>query len=102
MLKIIGTWTSIVFVHAWPVNDNIFRYQFTELPKHGYRCIGIDLRGFDDLDKPLDGYNYDTMSDDLSAVLDTLNLDDATLVGFFYGCGHCSPLYVSLPRIQDI
>lgn len=63
----------------------MFKYQFTELPKHGYRCIGIDLRGFEDSDKPWHGYNYDTMSDDLSAVLDTLNLGDATLVGFSLG-----------------
>ncbi len=41
----------------------MFEYQFTELPKHGYRCIGIDLRGFGDSDKPWDGYNYDTMAD---------------------------------------
>ena len=63
----------------------MFEYQFTELPKHGYRCIGIDLRGFGDSDKPWDGYNYDTMTDDLRAVLDTLNVDNATLAGFSMG-----------------
>jgi non-heme chloroperoxidase len=63
----------------------MFEYQFTELPKHGYRCIGIDLRGFGDSDKPWDGYNYDTMTYDLRAVLDTLNVDNATLAGFSMG-----------------
>jgi non-heme chloroperoxidase len=63
----------------------MFEYQFTELPKHGYRCIGIDLRGFGDSDKPWDGYNYDTMADDVKAVLDTLNIENGTLVGFSIG-----------------
>ena len=66
------------------MNHNIFEYQFTELPKHGYRCIGIDLRGFGDSDKPWDGYNYDIMADDVKVVLDTLILD-AALVGFSMG-----------------
>jgi non-heme chloroperoxidase len=36
----------------------MFEYQFTELPDHGYGCIGRDIRGFES-DKPWDGYNYD-------------------------------------------
>jgi non-heme chloroperoxidase len=63
----------------------MFEYQFIELPKHGYRCIGIDLQGFGDSDKPWDGYNYDTMADDVKVVLDTLNIENATLVGFSMG-----------------
>lgn len=63
----IGTGKPIVFIHGWPVNHKMFEYQFTELPKHGYRCVGIDLRGFGDSDKPWDGYYYDTMADDVKA-----------------------------------
>lgn len=63
----------------------MFEYQFTELPNHGYRCIGIDLRGFGDSDKPWNEYNYDTMADDVKTVLDTLNIENATLVGFSMG-----------------
>jgi hypothetical protein len=59
----IGTGKPIIFIHGWPVNHKMFEYQFTELPKHGHRCIGIDLRGFGDSDKPWDGYNYDSMSE---------------------------------------
>ena len=63
----------------------MFEYQFTELPKHGYRCIGIDLRGFGDSDKPWNGYNYDAMADDVRIILDTLNIENAALVGFSMG-----------------
>lgn len=90
----IGTGKPIVFIHGWPVNHNMFEYQFTELPKHGYRCIGIDLRGFGDSDKPWEGYNYDTMADDVKAVLDTLNLQNVILVGFSMG-GPISIRYMS-------
>lgn len=81
----VGSGKPIVFLHGWPVNHKMFEYQFTELPKHGYRCLGIDLRGFGDSDKPWDGYNYDTMADDLRTVIDTLNLQNLILVGFSMG-----------------
>ena len=78
----IGSGKLVVFIHGWPVNHKMFEYQFTELPKHGYRCIGIDLRRYGDSDKPWDGYNYDTMADDVKAVLDTLVLQNVILIGF--------------------
>jgi non-heme chloroperoxidase len=81
----IGAGRPIVFIHGWPINHKMFEYQFTELPKQGYRCIGIDFRGFGDSDKPWNGYNYDTMADDLKAVVEKLNLQNAALVGFSMG-----------------
>jgi len=81
----IGTGKPVVFIHGWPVNHNMFEYQFNELPKHGYRCIGIDLRGYGESDKPWDGYTYDTFADDIKAVLDALNVENATLIGFSMG-----------------
>lgn len=89
-----GDGKPVVFIHGWPVNHKMFEYQFTELPKHGCRCIGIDLRGFGDSDKPWDGYDYDTMSDDVKAVLDSLDVNNATLVGFSMG-GAISTRYMS-------
>ncbi len=80
-----GTGIPVVFVHGWPANYKMFEYQFIELPKHGYRCIGIDLRGFGDSDKPWNGYNYDTMADDVKAVLNALNIENGILVGFSIG-----------------
>jgi non-heme chloroperoxidase len=81
----IGTGQPVVFLHGWPVNSNMFEYQFNELPKYGYRCIGIDLRGFGESDKPWDGYNYHTMTDDVRAVIDALDLHNVALVGFSMG-----------------
>ena len=38
-------------------------------------AVLVYLRGFGDSDKPWDGYNYDTMADDVKVVLDTLNIE---------------------------
>lgn len=30
---------TIVFLHGWPGDHNLFEYQFNYLSKKGYRCI---------------------------------------------------------------
>ena len=76
---------TIVFLHGWPLNHQQFEYQFDVLPAMGYRCIGIDWRGFGKSDKPISGYNYNRLADDIRAVVDALQLDNFTLVGHSTG-----------------
>jgi len=80
---------TILFVHGWPGNHNLFEYQFNQLPKMGYRCIGIDERGFGQSDKPWTGYDYDRMADDVRCVVDAMNLRDITLGGHSTGGAIC-------------
>jgi pimeloyl-ACP methyl ester carboxylesterase len=63
----------------------MFEYQYMALHKSGYRCIGVDLRGFGRSDKPWTGYNYDVFADDIKQVISMLNLQGVTLVGFSMG-----------------
>jgi non-heme chloroperoxidase len=76
---------TVLFVHGWPLSHKMFEYQFMELHKNGYRCIGIDLRGFGRSDKPWTGYDYNIFADDIKQVMTTLNLQKVTLVGFSMG-----------------
>lgn len=76
---------TILFIHGWPLSHETFEYQFNVLPKHGYRCIGIDLRGFGASDKPSWGYTYDQMADDIREVIDAWNLRDIILAGHSMG-----------------
>lgn len=76
---------TILFIHGWPANHKMFEYQFNELPKLGYRCIGIDCRGFGNSDKPWCGYDYDTLADDIRCVVEALDLHDITLGGHSTG-----------------
>lgn len=76
---------TILFLHGWPGDHNLFEYQFDVLPKAGYRCIGLDMRGFGKSDKPWHGYNYDRLADDVRAVIDALQLQNITLLGHSTG-----------------
>lgn len=84
----------VVFLHGWPANHKMFEYQYNVLPRYGFRCLGLDLRGFGRSDKPWHGYSYDRLAADLSAVLEALELDEVTLVGFSIG-GAVSIRYMS-------
>lgn len=75
----------ILFIHGWPLSHNAYEYQFDQLPKMGYRCIGIDTRGFGNSDKPWRGYSYDRLADDVRAVIDALKLENITLGGHSMG-----------------
>lgn len=76
---------TILFIHGWPASHKLFEYQFDQLPKMGYRCIGIDIRGFGDSDKPWKGYDFNRLSDDVRCVIDALGLHDITLAGHSNG-----------------
>jgi pimeloyl-ACP methyl ester carboxylesterase len=77
----------VIFIHGWPHNSNMWEYQFNTLPKHGIRCIAYDRRGFGLSDKPFSGYDYDTLAEDLKALINELGLEKVTLVGFSMGGG---------------
>ncbi|MGY2131751.1 alpha/beta fold hydrolase [Hymenobacter sp. HD11105] len=83
----LGQGAPVVLIHGWPLSYESWEYQLNELPKQGLRVIAYSRRGFGNSDKPWDGYDYDTFADDLKAVLDELNLDNVTLVGFSMGGG---------------
>ena len=72
---------TIVFLHGWPGSHELFEYQYDYLSRKGYRCIGIDQRGFGKSDTPIDGYDYDTLSDDVYCIVNKLELKDFTLLG---------------------
>ncbi|RDY30824.1 alpha/beta fold hydrolase [Lachnotalea glycerini] len=76
---------TILFLHGWPANHKLFEYQFDQLPKLGYRCIGIDTRGFGNSDKPFNGYDYDTLSDDVRSIVNQMKLSNFTLLGHSTG-----------------
>ena len=79
----------IFFVHGWPGNHNLFEYQYNILPKLGYRCIGIDYRGFGQSDRPWNGYEYDRLADDIRAVIGSMNINNFTLLGHSTGGAIC-------------
>ncbi|UOQ52743.1 alpha/beta fold hydrolase [Hymenobacter cellulosivorans] len=82
-----GQGNPIVLIHGWPASHEMWEYQLAELPKHGNRVIAYTRRGFGNSSKTWEGNEYDTLADDLKAVLEELDLQDVTLVGFSMGGG---------------
>lgn len=89
-----GTGRAVVLIHGWPLSGESWSEQVPALAAAGFRVISYDRRGFGNSDKPKTGYDYDTLTDDLEAVLVALQVTDATLVGFSMGGGEVAR-YVS-------
>ncbi len=82
-----GSGPPVVLVHGWPLDSRMWEYQAMPLVEEGLRVITYDRRGFGRSEQPWNGYDYDTLADDLSVLLDELDLQGATLVGFSMGGG---------------
>lgn len=82
-----GSGRPVVLIHGWPSSKDMWEYQIDDLVNAGLRVIKYDRRGFGKSDKPWDGYDYDTLTDDLHALIEALDLQDAVLVGFSMGGG---------------
>jgi pimeloyl-ACP methyl ester carboxylesterase len=82
-----GNGEPIVLVHGWPLDADMWEYQSVFLAEQGFRVVTYDRRGFGRSSQPWSGYDYDTMAADLGAVIDHLNLQGVTLVGFSMGGG---------------
>jgi len=82
-----GQGRPVVLIHGWPSSKDMWEYQIDDLVNAGLRVIKYDRRGFGKSDKPWDGYDYDTLTDDLNAIIEQLDLRHAVLVGFSMGGG---------------
>jgi non-heme chloroperoxidase len=80
-----GTGKPIVFVASWVMPSESWSYQMAALSEQGFRCVAYDRRGHGRSSDPGRGYDFDTLADDLAAVLEALDLHDVTLVGFSMG-----------------
>lgn len=82
-----GTGQAVVLIHGYPLDGSSWEKQTAALLDAGYRVITYDRRGFGKSSKPTAGYDYDTFAADLNTVLNTLDVNDAVLVGFSMGTG---------------
>jgi non-heme chloroperoxidase len=82
-----GTGQPVVFSHGWPLNADAWDDQTFFVASQGYRAIAHDRRGGGRSSQPWDGNDLDHYADDLAALIDTLDLHDAVLVGHSTGGG---------------
>lgn len=83
-----GSGRPVILTHGWPLNADSWDHQALALAEAGFRVIAYDRRGFGRSGQPWDGYDYDTLADDLADVMKEAGADrDATIVGFSMGGG---------------
>lgn len=82
-----GSGRPVVLIHGYPLTGDSWEKQTAALLDAGYRVITYDRRGFGRSSRPTSGYDYDTFTTDLTALLNVLDLRDAILVGFSMGTG---------------
>ncbi|MGB7762550.1 MAG: alpha/beta hydrolase [Bryobacteraceae bacterium] len=82
-----GTGQPVVFSHGWPLSADSWEAQMMFLASNGYRSIAHDRRGHGRSSQPWNGNEMDTYADDLSELVETLDLKGAVLIGFSAGGG---------------
>jgi non-heme chloroperoxidase len=82
-----GSGQPVLLIHGYPLNGRSWERQERDLLAAGYRVINYDRRGFGNSSQPTTGYDYDTFTADLNAVVEHLDLNDFNLVGFSMGTG---------------
>lgn len=83
----VGSGPPVVFLNVAMLDSRMWHYQVDALAEQGLRCVTYDRRGGGQSDRPSEGYDYDTLADDLAALLDQLELREVTLVGYAVGGG---------------
>jgi pimeloyl-ACP methyl ester carboxylesterase len=82
-----GRGRPVVLLHGWPLSSDTFDDMGVAIASAGMRAIAYDRRGFGRSDQPWDGYDYDSLTDDLADVIAATGADDAAIVGFSMGGG---------------
>ena len=76
-----GTGPVVTLSHGWPLNSDMWDGQMLFLVQNGFRTIAHDRRGHGRSSQAWSGNDMDGYADDLAAVIEALDLKDATLVG---------------------
>ncbi len=82
-----GEGPPVLFSHGWPLNADSWEAQMFFLASNGYRCIAHDRRGHGRSSQPWNGNDMDTYADDLSELIEILEIKKAVLIGFSAGGG---------------
>src|ERR687893_895788 len=82
-----GEGPVVTFSHGWPLSSDAWDGQMMFLAQNGYRVVAHDRRGHGRSSQPSSGNDMNGYADDLAALIQALDLRDATLVGHSTGGG---------------
>jgi non-heme chloroperoxidase len=82
-----GDGPVVTFSHGWPLSSDAWDGQMMFLVQNGFRVIAHDRRGHGRSSQASTGNDMNGYAEDLAAVIEALDLYDATLVGHSTGGG---------------
>jgi non-heme chloroperoxidase len=82
-----GTGPAVTFSHGWPLSADAWDGQMLFLAQNGFRVVAHDRRGHGRSSQASAGNDMDGYADDLSALIEALDLTDITMVGHSTGGG---------------
>lgn len=83
----LGQGPLVVMIHGFPDFWYSWRHQMRALADANYRVAAVDLRGYNESDKPkgVDAYAMTLLVDDIAAVVKAEKADNAVIVGHDWG-----------------
>ncbi len=99
-----GSGAPVLLLHGFAGSSEEWRPTAEMLARSGYRALALDALGFGQSDKPDDApYSLPLYARLIAGLLDTLGLEQATLVGHSFG-GKCALATALLytPRVRSI
>jgi len=82
-----GEGPVVTLSHGWPLNSDAWDGQMLFLAQNGYRVVAHDRRGHGRSSQASSGNDMNGYADDLAAIIEVLDLRNATLVGHSTGGG---------------
>ncbi|NET40509.1 alpha/beta fold hydrolase [Okeania sp. SIO2B3] len=79
-----GEGELVILLHGFPEFWYSWRYQIPALARH-YKVVVPDLRGYNDSEKPDNGYDLDTLAADIRGLIERLGYVKAHIVGHDWG-----------------
>jgi pimeloyl-ACP methyl ester carboxylesterase len=98
-----GRGPAVLLLHGFPDSARLWRHQIPALTDAGFRVVAPDLRGFGASEKPADvrDYRIGRSVADMVAVLDTLEIERAHVVGHDFGAGVAWAMALMAPERVD-
>jgi pimeloyl-ACP methyl ester carboxylesterase len=98
-----GDGEAVLLLHGFPDSARLWRHQIAALTQAGFRVVAPDLRGFGASGKPAEvsDYRIGKSVADMVAVLDTLEIERAHVVGHDFGAGLAWALALMAPDRVD-
>jgi pimeloyl-ACP methyl ester carboxylesterase len=98
-----GTGTPVIFIHGLGASMYAWRKNLAPVMAAGFRVIALDLLGFGSSDKPAHGYTNAAYAHLVVALMDSLHLPDAVLVGHSMGGEIAAEVAIAFPtRVRGL